>query len=300
MTGTVHFSAPTIALPDLQTRSWRYINSLPEVSRGYDDNHWTSCDYTDSNNLRNLSTPTSLYAGDYGYNTGSLLYRGHFISTGTESAIHLLLEGGYAFGYTVWLNSTYLGSWADSPADMFYNQTLPFPKELLQPGLPYVVNVLIDHMGLDENFPANVQIMKDPRGILDYDLQGRAKSAISWKMTGNFGGEQYADISRGPLNEGQYTQNDKATIFQVHQYLSGSRGRHFQISLRLMLGFSQPLSIFKYQLATTYRSALCLATARHRELQGYFMRRSMLMDGSLGNTVCLKSPMLHETIDAHP
>ena len=83
---------------------------------------------------------------------------------------------------------------------MFYNQTLALNS--LQPGETYVLSVLIDHMGNDENFPANVYTMRDPRGIIDYTLHGRDDEAISWKLTGNLGGEQYQDLSRGPLNEG--------------------------------------------------------------------------------------------------
>lgn len=199
--GSLLFAAPNITIPDLKALTWRYIDSLPELDTQYSDNSWTSCNNTKSNNPRNLSTPTSLYASDYGYNAGSLIYRGHFVANGSESSIYLLTEAGYAFGHSVWLNSTYLGTWAGSSGAMFYNQTLPF-SATLKAGKPYVLTILVDHMGLDENFPANVQIMKDPRGILDYDLQGRDKSAVSWKITGNLGGEQYQDHSRGPLNEG--------------------------------------------------------------------------------------------------
>uniref|UniRef100_A0A0D2YKI9 Beta-galactosidase n=1 Tax=Fusarium oxysporum (strain Fo5176) TaxID=660025 RepID=A0A0D2YKI9_FUSOF len=49
----------------------------------------------------------------------------------------------------------------------------------------------------------DAQEMKEPRGILDYKLSGHIrKSDISWKLTGNLGGEHYQDHSRGPLNEG--------------------------------------------------------------------------------------------------
>jgi hypothetical protein len=44
--------------------------------------------------------------------------------------------------------------------------------------------------------------MKSPRGILNYALSGRNQSTITWKLTGNLGGEQYIDKVRGPLNEG--------------------------------------------------------------------------------------------------
>ncbi|QKX55508.1 uncharacterized protein TRUGW13939_02601 [Talaromyces rugulosus] len=44
---------------------------------------------------------------------------------------------------------------------------------------------------------------REPRGILDYSLDGgHSQSDISWKLTGNLGGEQYVDLTRGPLNEG--------------------------------------------------------------------------------------------------
>lgn len=201
LSATITYQPPNISLPNLKTLDWRYINSLPEVEAGYDGNKWTLCNKTGSNNPRKISTPTSLYASDYGYHAGSLLYRGAFIANGSESSIYILTEGGYAFAHSVWLNSTYLGSWAGSSADMFYNQTLPFPDNL-QTGATYILTILIDHMGLDENFLANVQIMKDPRGILDYNLNGRDKCSIAWKITGNLGGERYYDKSRGPLNEG--------------------------------------------------------------------------------------------------
>jgi hypothetical protein len=44
--------------------------------------------------------------------------------------------------------------------------------------------------------------MKNPRGILNYALNGHPQSDITWKITGNLKGEQYIDKVRGPLNEG--------------------------------------------------------------------------------------------------
>jgi len=57
-------------------------------------------------------------------------------------------------------------------------------------------------MGLDENYAVGEDEMKNPRGVLDYSLSGHNKSDITWKLTGNLGGEDYADHTRGPLNEG--------------------------------------------------------------------------------------------------
>lgn len=44
--------------------------------------------------------------------------------------------------------------------------------------------------------------MKNPRGILDYTPAGHPASDVSWKLTGNLGGEDYKDRTCGPLNEG--------------------------------------------------------------------------------------------------
>ncbi|KAF4185413.1 hypothetical protein CNMCM7927_006736 [Aspergillus lentulus] len=203
LTGVFHYQHPNLSLPTIKSLSWRYINNLPEIQEAYDDSKWTTCNLSRTHNPRNLTTPTSLYASDYGYHAGSLLYRGTFVANGSESSMYLLTEGGYAYGHSVWLNSTYLGSWEGSAGDIFYNHTLKFPTAP-RAGATYVLTVLIDHMGLDENFVANVQTMKDPRGILDYQVHGREKSSISWKMTGNLGGERYQDHSRGPLNEGGF------------------------------------------------------------------------------------------------
>ncbi|KAF1986085.1 glycoside hydrolase family 35 protein [Aulographum hederae CBS 113979] len=202
LTATVLFEAPEIHLPDLAKMDWRYVDSLPEIQNGFDDNSWTLCDKVASNNPRVLTTPTSLYASDYGYHAGSFIYRGHFMANGNETALYLQTQGGFAFGHGVWLNSSFLGSWPGTPEASATNHTLMFPRPLVR-GSRYVLTVLIDHMGYDENYYNDINPMKAPRGILEYSLSGHSDaSSITWKMTGNLGGETYRDHSRGPLNEG--------------------------------------------------------------------------------------------------
>ncbi|PWY94572.1 hypothetical protein BO94DRAFT_553494 [Aspergillus sclerotioniger CBS 115572] len=191
-----------------------------------------------------LTTPTSLYSSDYGYNTGSLLYRGTFTANGSESTLYLLTEGGYAYGHSIWLNTTFLTSWPGSPSEMFHNQTISLPT--LHPGKTYTLTILIDHMGNDENFPANGAIMKDPRGILDYTLHGRSKDAIAWKMTGNLGGEAYVDHSRGPLNEGGlYVERMGYHLpgAPVHQWTTVHSPIDEVISTPASGGYDVPLSV---------------------------------------------------------
>ncbi|KAJ5011871.1 beta-galactosidase [Colletotrichum sp. SAR 10_99] len=140
----ISFHTPDLALPDLHSLKWHSINSLPEIQPDYDDSAWTPASLTESNNPRNLTTPTSLYCSDYGYHGGSLIYRGS----------------------------------------------------------DHTLTVVIDHMGMPMDFYVHSEAMKTPRGILNYSLAGHQQSGIKWKLTGNFGGEEYVDKTRGPLNEG--------------------------------------------------------------------------------------------------
>ena len=200
ITATVEYGEPSVSVSDLSAGQWRFIDSLPEILPSYDDSRWTACTNPTTNNPRNLTTPTSLYASDYGYHAGSLLYRGHFVSTGNESTFFVNITGGYGFAYSAWLNSDFLGSWVGSGSYQTYNSTFALPPNL-RPGSNNTATVLIDHTGQDEEGPGTDAI-KFPRGILDYSLSGHPLRDVQWKITGNFGGEQYPDLARGPRNEG--------------------------------------------------------------------------------------------------
>lgn len=210
LSATLAFVPPSLDIPDLASQEWKYIDSLPEIHNGYDDSAWAAADHSNTtNNARDnwgtvftLSTPTSLVAGDYGYHTGSLIYRGHFVSNGNESGLYLETQGGSGFGNSVWINSTYLGSFDGSGTPAGVNQTLTIPSGTLTPGQSYVITVLIDHMGEETSWTPGYDTMKTPRGIIDYALSGHPQTDISWKITGNLGGEDYVDKTRGPLNEG--------------------------------------------------------------------------------------------------
>ena len=205
LTATVPFQAPQITLPKLSSLAWQYHDNLPEISSGYSDSAWLAASliYTNNTVINNtvtpLRTPTSLYATDYGFSGGSLIYRGHFTSNGNESSITLTTQGGSAFAHAVWLNDTYLGFWPGISSNASWTQTFTLPSNLSQ-GNNYVFTVVIDHMGHDEN-SAYQDDMKNPRGILNYTFADRSQRDITWKLTGNFRGEQYVDKARGPLNE---------------------------------------------------------------------------------------------------
>jgi hypothetical protein len=75
-------------------------------------------------------------------------------------------------------NSTFLASWAGSGADMFYNQTLSMSTES---GRDIDNHSRDRSLGNDESIPANAKLSRDPRGLIDYSLNGRDKEAISWE-----------------------------------------------------------------------------------------------------------------------
>lgn len=210
LSATLAYDPPSLDIPDLSSLDWKYIDSLPELRGDYDDSAWTTADHSNTTNdardnwgtVFTLSTPTSLVAGDYGYHTGSLIYRGHFVAHGNESNLSLETQGGSGFGHSVWVNSTYLGSFDGSGTPAGVNQTLTIPSDSLNRGQKYVITVLIDHMGEETSWTPGYDTMKTPRGILDYALSGHPQSDISWKVAGNLGGEEYVDKTRGPLNEG--------------------------------------------------------------------------------------------------
>jgi len=174
---TVKYSAPEISLPDLSKLDWKTLDNLPEIQSSYDDSAWTKADHTTSVNPYTLLTPTSLFGSDYGYHTGVLLFRGHFVATGKESTCKIHTQGGWAFGSSVWFNSTYIGSWPGIDATFDYNSTYTIPN--LVAGKPYIFTVVVDNNGLDENWVVGPDQMKRPRGILSYTLDSHAQSDIT-------------------------------------------------------------------------------------------------------------------------
>jgi hypothetical protein len=204
VTTTVSFDNSDISVPSLSSLDWKYIDSLPEIQSDYDDSLWTKANLKKSyNDEVVLRTPVSLIGTDYGYNTGTLLFRGRFTANGKESSLNIETQGGSAFGSSVWLDDSYLGSWKGYDAAENGNSTFDVPA--LKSGTKHVITVVVDQQGMDENYVVGQYgqgEMKSPRGILHYHLNGHKASDVKWKITGNLGGEDYEDKVRGPLNEG--------------------------------------------------------------------------------------------------
>ncbi|OKL55621.1 putative beta-galactosidase E [Talaromyces atroroseus] len=199
--GEIEYKPPSVEIPRLSSLTWRYLDSVPEIKSTYNDASWTECNKTITNNPTPFKTPRDLYALDYGFHTGSLIYRGRFLANAQESTLSLNISGGTGFANIVWLNDVFLGSFPGSSTAQVLAQNFTFPHPLTS-GKEYILTVLIDNMGQDEEGPGTDAI-KFPHGILNYSLAGHDdQSDVTWKMTGNLGGEQYRDLARGPLNEG--------------------------------------------------------------------------------------------------
>ncbi|KAG8796599.1 hypothetical protein FRC12_016586 [Ceratobasidium sp. 428] len=205
--GSVVVKDLTPALPSLKTLEWRCMDSLPEIAVGFDDSKWTVASKS-STKRPGVYQPYGgkwvLYADEYGYHQGNLLYRGSF--DGNATGVKLSVQGGYNFGFSAFLNGVFLGSGqgrsgSDSAGGIdLVNATYTFPTGVVTPGKKNVVTVVVDNMGLDEDWNSRDEF-KAPRGLRGYQLLG-GSDFTSWKLTGNVEGESTTDVIRGPLNTG--------------------------------------------------------------------------------------------------
>lgn len=255
-TSFIYF-APSVSLPSLSNVTWKVTDGLPEIQNSYDDSLWTLADKkTTSNSANPLLMPVSLYGSDYGFNVGAIIYRGTFKATGLERSILLTTQGGYAFATSVYLNSTFIGSFTGAGTSSSNTQTFDFPD--ITAGTRYVLTVIVDTTGFEENIVIGLDQMKTPRGITFYQLLPLLLSSgeISWKMTGNLKGESYIDKIRGPMNEGGFfperqgyhqpspPTDDWNTGSPIDGYTgAGSKFYTTAFNLNMPKGYDTPLSV---------------------------------------------------------
>ena len=141
-----------------------------------------------------------LYVDDYGVHAGSHIYRATFSTTQQPpTGVFLDITGGLAFGYSVWLNSHFLGSWLGLSYIDSQGLQLPFKNITLNTDRDNVLVILMDNSGHDQRAEA-----LNPRGISNATLLGLGTYSFSeWKITGTAREENaLADPVRGFLNEG--------------------------------------------------------------------------------------------------
>ncbi|KAF7168162.1 hypothetical protein CNMCM5623_001264 [Aspergillus felis] len=90
----------------------------------------------------------------------------------------------------------------DTDLNGFWTTQFKYTSPGCKSGASCVLTIVVEVMGLDEEWRGPPSQLKNPRGILDYSLSGHNQHDVSWKLTDNLVGEDYIDLARGPLNEG--------------------------------------------------------------------------------------------------
>ncbi|KAF8422540.1 extracellular beta-galactosidase [Tirmania nivea] len=197
-----------VILPCLNTTEteWKVMDSLPEIEIEYDDSKWVVARNSSTNEAFPPITLPCLYAGEYGFHTGTVIYRGRFniSQTGIITGVHLEIWGGTAFGYSAWLNGKYVTSQPGNAWSERFVDDWSFAPDQFKEGENVLV-ILSDSNGYDRDNGVTFfddHTTKKPRGIKSVILLGTERVEFtSWKLQGNAGGEKYDDAVRAPYNE---------------------------------------------------------------------------------------------------
>ncbi|MBP2707705.1 beta-galactosidase [Microbispora sp. RL4-1S] len=187
---------------------WRTHDGAPETAPGFDDSSWRTADRATTESPMKPASGPVLYADDYGFHYGDVWYRGRFTATGAETAVTLNTITGRRGQYLVWLDGHYLGTAAGGvQADSDTANPAPgpgrftVPAGLLKPGHTATLAVLVQNMGHNDDWTADDNRFKQPRGLVAAAVEG-STAPIAWKIQGARGGEDLPDPVRGPLNTG--------------------------------------------------------------------------------------------------
>ncbi|RPB04204.1 putative beta galactosidase [Choiromyces venosus 120613-1] len=184
-------------LSQLNSGKWKAKNTLPEISPDYDDSAWIVANDTTTPNPIQPATPQVLYAENYGFFHGYVLFRGRFNGGNSTTGVFMNLQFGAAGGYSAWLNGQWIGSWTGTTATRG-NSTFEFPKGSVKTNGENVLVILMDHNGKDQYAEA-----LNYRGIYQITLIGaKSPDFTKWTIQGNAGGTKNIDPVRGPYNEG--------------------------------------------------------------------------------------------------
>ncbi|KAH7137451.1 family 35 glycosyl hydrolase [Dactylonectria estremocensis] len=182
---------------------WEWADSLPEIAEDYEptSDGWVVADNTETPNpTKPADNNPVLYVDDYKVHYGNHIYRATFSSTDKPpTGVFLDLIGGFAFGYSIWLNSDYIGSYYGLSYLGTHSGTYSFKNATLKDDGDNVLVVLMDQSGHELRGSAI-----DPRGITNATLVGSGSDYefTEWRIAGNAGLEDNIDPMRGPFNEG--------------------------------------------------------------------------------------------------
>ncbi|NCT84174.1 MAG: family 43 glycosylhydrolase [Comamonadaceae bacterium] len=199
-----------VRLPDLAQTAWtRRFDSL-EADPKFDDSGWRQADAAVS--AANVYTAPDrgqpvLAMSDYGFHHGDVWYRGRFTTTDSKPLqLELFFGGGGAGMIQVWVDGRFIGQQDHDTGRPFPETTDTFRHLLkdLSPG-EHVIAVVVRNNSHNWDLFAD-DVHKEARGLIAASLSPkggqRFGTPIAWKIQGNKGGEDIADLVRGPLNNG--------------------------------------------------------------------------------------------------
>ncbi|MBI3347108.1 MAG: beta-galactosidase [Burkholderiales bacterium] len=199
-----------IKLPDLMQLAWmRRFDSL-EATPGFDDSAWRKADAPVS--AANVYTAPDkgqpvLAMSDYGFHHGDVWYRGRFTTTQAKPLqLELFFGGGGAGMIQVWLDGKFIGQQEHDTGRPFPETTDTFKQWLKDlPAGEHVLAVVVRNNSHNWDLFAD-DAHKEGRGLLAASLAAKGGQRfgvpITWKIQGNRGGEDIADLVRGPMNNG--------------------------------------------------------------------------------------------------
>lgn len=162
---------------------WKLHDALPERWPNYTDTSpaWVTANHTTTPNPDREATLPYLYADDYDFHNGFLLWRGRF--SGPAGGLHLRTQGGIVHAHSVFLNGVSLGSFEGSFEEASGTSDIVFPASALSNGTENVILVVQDTSGHEQGSAA-----LRPRGILNATLIGTETGGFSsWKLAGTAG-----------------------------------------------------------------------------------------------------------------
>ncbi|MFG6413172.1 beta-galactosidase [Roseateles sp. DC23W] len=199
-----------VQLPDLMKAMWtRRFDSL-EADPKFDDSAWRKTDAPVS--AANVYTATDkgqpvLAMSDYGFHHGDVWYRGRFTTTDAQPLkLELFFGGGGAGVIQVWVDGKFIGQQDLDTGRPFPETTDTFHRTLqgLSAG-EHVIAVVVRNNSHNWDLFAD-DVHKEARGLISASLTPkggqRFGTPIAWKIQGNKGGEDIADLVRGPMNNG--------------------------------------------------------------------------------------------------
>jgi hypothetical protein len=136
-----------------------------------------------------------LFADEYGYQAGNILWRGRFSAAeAVPTSAYLRVIGGLASCFSVYANGEFLGAWLGAIVNKTGEVEASFEGVQLNTESDNVLFAIQDTTGKEQREAA-----PDPRGILTARLYVDKTEAefSSWKVAGNAGGNHLIEPVRG-------------------------------------------------------------------------------------------------------